>query len=459
MNLKHFSFLLIFSLSCITQVFSSDLDVFITINRFYQIETKESYVEISYLVPFNAVQYAEVENNLLQAKLKSSFEISNKNEIVNAKKYILQTPKYSSVNNINENLTDLIRIKVNENDTLKLEIFIQDITDSSYFSQTVDLYSPSFEEASLSDIMLISSNEKAIEESVFSKNGMTIIPKFMNYYPTEISEIKFYTEFYKHNKSGNYVASYLLTDEEGLYIDGYAAHKKIVNKNYEAIIGGFDISKLPSGNYYLFMELKDAENKILQRKRTFFQRSNRNKFTVENVNNQRNELEVITNNFAKKYDLKNIDHHLQALSPIATNFEKATIESFNKSEDLTQMQNYFFSFWKQRNAKDPEAAWKAYAVKLQFVEKEYTSMNQRGYETSRGRLYLRHGEPFRMQFYRRKSMGEFWIWNYELLDGQSNVNFVFLNSSNITDDFVLVHTNLRNAVYDKEWAEYLKNEF
>ena len=437
---------------------AQDLDAFVTVNRFYQTEAKQQYVEISFLVPSNAISYAVNEDKKYQAKLKVNLSITNGKGFVNNKNYVLQTPGYKNLSEARENLTDVIRLNAPENDTISLSIRIEDINDTSFYETKMDVFIPEIREAFLSDIMLINQVNNEEKNTVFSKNNMIIIPKFLNYYPTEITEIRFYTEFYQLEKTENYLFSYLLTNEEGVYIDGYAAHKKIVEKNYEVIIAGFDINKLPSGNYYLFVELKNSKNEIVERKRTFFQRSNKNKEVVENINTKQNELNVINNNFAKKYDLKNIKHHILALDPIADYFEKATIEGMANSEDLIQMQNYFYSFWSQRNSKEPEAAWKEYAEKLQYVEKNYTNMSNRGYETARGRVYLKYGAPYREKLNRDGNDGEFWLWNYENIEGQSNVYFIFLNRNKVTDDFMLVHSSLKGELYDKVWAEYLKNE-
>lgn len=458
MNILKFFFLAVSILLSSFSLQAQKLDVFLTVNRFYQPDTKEHYVEISYLVPAAAVKYAINKNNKHQAKLKVSFLLENKKDFKSSKSYMLQSPEYNSILDINANLTDLIRLNVPENDTTNLIVKLEDVNDSTRFSNELEIYIPKTKEAFLSDIMLINNVENKEKNNAFSRNGMLVVPKFLNYYPTEIEEIKFYNEFYQADKKEDYLLSYLLTNEAGLYVDGYAAHKKIVNKKYEVIIAGFNISKLPSGNYYLFIELKNSKNEIIERKRTFFQRNNQNKTVVENVNAKQNELRVITNNFARKYDLRNIKHHLAALEPIAGYFEAASIEGLKSSDDLEQLQNYFYSFWIQKDKENPEAAWNAYAEKLKYVEKTFTNLNFRGFETDRGRVYLRHGEPYRQNLKRQSSVGEFWLWNYENIDGQANVYFIFVNRSNLSDDFALVHTSLRGGVFNKDWAEYLKDE-
>lgn len=437
---------------------ANELDSYVTVNRFYDLETKQHYVEVSYFVPSSVVYFEKNAKQLYQGKLKTSIVISNKEEIINSKVYILQTEEYNSLENISTNLKDVVRLYVPSNDTLNLAIKIEDVNDfTSSYSSSVALYVKEKENAFLSDVMLITSANKSEMLNPFTRNGLVVMPKFLNYYPTEIKELKFYTEFYQKNSLSKYLVRYLITNEEGVFVEGYASHKRIDSQQYTSIVSGFDISKLPSGNYYLFMELKDSANVIIERKRTFFQRSNKSENSIKNVNEQKGELAVITNNFAKKYNLVNIKHHLSALAPIANTFEYSTIQGFEDSEDVEQMQNYFFSFWKGKNSKEPEAEWMAYAKTLQYVENTFTNLNDRGYETARGIVYLMHGKPFLEKRYRRDGK-EFWLWNYERIDNQGNVYFIFLNSSSISDDFKMVHSSLRNELYDKYWADFIKNE-
>ena len=456
--------LLLIKLSLVFLIFNTvsanTLDTYLTLNRFYQNESKQHYIEVSFLVPAGMVNFAQNPNSKYQAKLRVKMLVSNSTKIVSSKEYILQTNEYPNINSFFPDLKDVVRLFVPEKDTLIFSCSLVDVNDTSLkFETKIDVYIPETKDAFLSDIMLVNNVNENNSTSVFSRNNMELIPKFLNYYPTEISRINFYNEFYQPNKKEDYFVRYLLTDEEGIYIDGYASYKRIEAKPYEVIISGFNIEKLPSGNYYMYIELKDSKNNIVELKRRFFQRNNKNKdIVVENIHTQKNELEVITHNFARKYNLANIKHHIQALKPIAGYFEKSTIESFEKSEDLVQMQNYFFSFWKAKNKTNPEAEWMAYAEKLKYVEDTYTTMNERGFQTPMGIVYLIYGEPFYKRLHRKKGQKEFWVWNYEELKGQGNVYFIFQNFDNITDDFRLVHTSLKGELFDKKWAEFIKNE-
>ncbi|MEZ4929592.1 MAG: GWxTD domain-containing protein [Chitinophagales bacterium] len=204
----------------------------------------------------------------------------------------------------------------------------------------------------------------------------------------------------------------------------------------DAILSGFDITTLPSGNYYIYAELRNDKNEVADRKRMFFQRYNKLKEDLDVVENRG--LGVIENNFAKKYDLRNITHHLNALKPIADKFEEAAINGAIDSKDLALMQNYFYSFWSKRDSKNPEDRWMEYANLVKFADDEFGNTMIEGNETSRGITYLKYGKPTERLERNTRDFGRIEVWTYEFLEGQGNVKFMFVE--NFGSNSSLVHS-------------------
>ncbi|MEZ4930445.1 MAG: GWxTD domain-containing protein, partial [Chitinophagales bacterium] len=221
------------------------------------------------------------------------------------------------------------------------------------------------------------------------------------------------------------------------------------------ILSGFDITTLPSGNYYIYAELRNDKNEVADRKRMFFQRYNKLKEDLDVVENRG--LGVIENNFAKKYDLRNITHHLNALKPIADKFEEAAINGAIDSKDLALMQNYFYSFWSKRDSKNPEDRWMEYANLVKFADDEFGNTMIEGNETSRGITYLKYGKPTERLERNTRDFGRIEVWTYEFLEGQGNVKFMFVENPLAQNEFPLVHSTLKNQMFDKEWDRIIKN--
>jgi GWxTD domain-containing protein len=324
-----------------------------------------------------------------------------------------------------------------------------------YFTDKLSLNTLSDENTILSDVALVSQKQSEIAGDVFNKGGFNLVPKFINYYPSAIEKLGFYVETYQKSEISKGLFKYFISDENNVVIEKYSNFKKTNNSNFDALYSEIDIKSLPSGNYYLYVELRDSSNTILDRKRMYFQRLNKTEIEKDNVDYY--ELNVIKNNFAKKYDLRNISHHLRAVKPVSDDFEKAAIDGAIKSGALDILQNYFYSFWSKRDSKNPEERWMEYAEKLKFVEQEFGNSMIEGHETSRGRVYLQYGKPLERIERNTSQYGFIEIWRYEQIDKQGNAEFLFIENQLYDDEFQLVHSSLNGEIFNREWSQILQS--
>lgn len=431
---------------------ASTMDVFWHVGRFFHVENEAPYIELAYLIPGPEVTYVSATEEMYSLSFK--IEIIQEEELVVAYNYQNSEKQLVDGAASMPNIENLQRIQV-PTGTIDLILTITDDLDSlHYFSDFVTIDVPEKKEAFLSDIMLVSQVREALPDNPFYRNGQSFIPKYMSYYPKEVSELNFYTEYYQPNNEAQYLIKYMIAEETGMLITDLSNHKK-VKGSFEAMYTGFNIGNLPSGNYYLYVELRSETNELIERKRAFFQRSNNVESTDIKYNSS--ELDVITNNFARKYDLRNIIHHTAALAPIADEFQIAAIQGVIAGNDLTSIQNYFFSFWKNLSPVDPELAWNTYAEDLQYAENVFTTSLKQGFETSRGRVYLKYGKPVERIERRNSQYGEFEVWYYEQLNGASGIYFVFVNDQLGDNDFLLVHSNAAGEIFDRFWFDIIKN--
>lgn len=444
--------LVLFTSFFINDVLANTMDVYWAIKRMYQPNQNKHYLELFYLIPGNTLEYKKNSNGKFQSSIIASVEVYNSDELLNQEKYILNSPEYNTSDGVVINLSDLMRLEVPE-DSLHVIFKLIDKNDSLFFySSVVDITISQNPIAFLSDIILINEIREGDPSSNFYRNGKIITPKFFSYYPSEINKLTFYTEFYQPKQKENYVLKHLITDENNVLIEQYASFKKISNKNFEAVLSSFDISKLPSGNYYLYAELRDSKNTIVERKRISFQRNNKIEVEIDNPN----ELGVIAKNFAKKYDLKSMKYHIEGIIPIADEFEKAAIQGLLKSDDLAQLQNYFYAFWTKRDKTNPESSWMIYAESVQFADKDFGTSTERGALSERGMIYLKYGKPVERVERPNSEIGQYEVWYYEFVEDRSTVYFVFMNTNRITEEFFLVHSNLNNEQFSRFWDLKIK---
>lgn len=448
-----FFILLSFSLSASAKT----LDCYFTLKRYVALEQMQTYVELAYLIPGNIPKYKEISPDNFQAELLLVVDMLDKNQSsVFKHSYIIKSPVYGESPESLTNLSDVLNIPM-EHDSIDLQIQVLDLNDSTaYFTDRISLNYLLDNDALLSDVALISSKEEGKPGDLYFKGGHVLVPKYINYYPHEVNKLKFYVEAYQTGEVKKHLIKYFISDENNIIIEKYSNFKKLAESTFDALYAEFDITSLPSGNYYIYVELRNENNELVERKRMYFQRMN--KLAEEDLDNtDYYELNVIKNNFAKKYDLRNLTHHLKACKPIAEEFEAASIDGALNSGDLALMQNYFYSFWSKRDPKDPKARWMEYAEKVQYVDLEFGNSLIEGHETNRGYIYLKYGKPLERLERNTPAYGFIEIWRYDILEGQGNIEFLFVERDTFDDEFQLVHSNLNNEMYNREWAQILRD--
>ena len=122
------------------------------------------------------------------------------------------------------------------------------------------------------------------------------------------------------------------------------------------------------------------------------------------------------------------------------------------------MKRYFYSFWVKQNPKNPEQAWAEYKSKVNYVQKEYGSKLIKGYQTDRGRIYLKYGPPNDIfsEIYDPNAY-PYEIWCYYVMGDQKNIQFVFWNKDYVTNNYEVLHSNARGEINDPAWIKKLSS--
>ncbi len=216
---------------------------------------------------------------------------------------------------------------------------------------------------------------------------------------------------------------------------------------------GFDISLLPSGNYYLMIEIVNKENKVMLSEKVFFQRSNPE---IDKTNTKITDEELI-NSFVQKYNNKDtLKDIIQCLFPIANEVEWSKALAVLSSNNAEEMKKYILLFWKGRNPVNPESEWLKYKVLVDYVNKLYSTQVKKGYDSDRGRVYLKYGAPDNViESKHEPSAYPYEIWQYYVIGNQRDRRFVFYNPTLVGNDYQLLHSDVRGELYDKNWERRL----
>lgn len=310
---------------------------------------------------------------------------------------------------------------------------------------------------SVSDILFAERIVPAAEGEP-SKYGYVAVPLLTDYLPRSISKLNFYAEVHGTERTWGKDSLYMLTYQ----IEGYESkavfgpYKRIIRakaKPVEPVFAEFDIADLPSGNYVFALEVRDRTGTLITRREQFFQRNNPIAYNYDLQSMNALDLDGrFTGAFANRDTL--IDH-ISSLRPIADPLEAKIIDDRHKDRDIELMKRFFYSFWANRSS-EPEKAWEAYRQEVVKVNRLFGCRVLKGYETDRGRVYLKYGAPNTMMD-RFNEMGTlpYTIWHYYRAGQFTNRRFVFYQPDMVTNCFQLLHSEVPGEMSNPQWNNLL----
>jgi GWxTD domain-containing protein len=354
-------------------------------------------------------------------------------------------------------------------DSLATETMVNSVaqsTDESYVIESsgnsekpVSYRSPFF----MSSIQLVDSYTTSEKPNILTKSGYDLIPYTSDYYPESKSDISFYAEVYGLSKSEKPSEKDFLIDmfienaDNGKLVEGL---RKFVKREYAEVVPvlqSFPIQRLETGNYNVVIEIRDRENKLMDRRIMFFQRFNGAIAANEALETIGKENELYGTFVTKYQDLDMLKEYLRCLHPISSQQEITQVNTRMNFRDRNMMWKFMFNFWNLRDPNNPEQAWLNYWKEVQKVNANYTTNLRKGYDTDRGRVYLQYGAPNTISpNYFEPNTYPYEIWHYyELRDNksaaQSNRKFVFANTEQGSPEFILIHSDAKNEITNIRW--------
>ncbi len=452
-------------------LYSEKVTAFMTYGTF-STPAKGSYIETYISVMGYSLKFVKSPNGKFQGTVDISVAFKLKGEIKNAQKYSLSSPETADTTSGFPNFIDQQRYTLpNGNYEMELSIADKNKPSEQAFVTTVPVtidFPANI--MGVSSIQLLESYVKAPTPSILTKSGFDLTPYVSNYYPENITRMKFYTEMYGGKKilgdSARMIVSYYLESFESKEkLSNFSGFNKQTANEVNILLSEFNIESLPSGNYNLVVEVRDKENQIQAQQKTFFQRTNKPvALSFEDIKSI-----TVTNTFVIYY--KNVDsmgYYIKTLRPISNSSEIQFAENQMNGKDLTLMQQYFYNFWKARNSVTPERVWLDYYKEVQKVNKEFGTYGLKGFDTDRGRVYLQYGPPDQRSKYETEpSSYPYEIWEYYSLvdksqivtnpnNKQSSKKFIFMNSDLVTNKYVLIHSEARGEIINTRWRLLLR---
>ncbi|MBP9151592.1 MAG: GWxTD domain-containing protein [Flavobacteriales bacterium] len=318
---------------------------------------------------------------------------------------------------------------------------------------------------SISGIQLVDSYQKTEASNILSKGGFDLTPYTSNYYPEGKSNITFYAEIYSTHKRAidankKFLANMFIENaDDGSVVQNLRTFSRHSDAEVTPLLQSFPLNAVPTGNYNLVIEVRDDQNRVMERKFAFFQRvSTVTPTSISDDYVPNGETNDIYGTFVTKYqNVDDLKEYLRCLHPISTQEEIATVNTRMNFRDRNMMWRFMYNFWKQRNPENPEQAWLTYWKEVEKVNATYSNNLRKGYDTDRGRVYLQYGPPNTISpNYFEPNTYPYEIWHYYKLEDhlnaeQSNKKFVFANIERGSNEFKIIHSDAKNEITNIRW--------
>ena len=430
----------------------------------FNVPGDKPYVEIALAFDCSTVMYQQFEPGKFKATVEVQIIFKQDEKVCNFSKVALDSPVLTDTTKITGAFIDQQRFSL-ENGEYLMEVVIKDMNNPKQIpfkaEQTVVVDFPAGQPA-VSDILLVDKYSKSSVKTEFTKNGFDILPRIYSFYLNNTNSLTFYSELYNMDRvypvDGKYLVNYYIKSyETSAKMKDFNFVKRMDVSNVNVLLNTIDIKELPTGNYYLVVEMRDRDNKLLASNSAFFQRYN------PGCEVHMDDLASIDVDKTFASDIKDIDtlrECLRCLNPRCSESERNYIDNLVKTDDIKTMQQFLYTFWSTRAPLSPKDAWQEYYAQVKRVNASYSTKTKKGYMTDRGYVYLKYGtpdkiceEPFEPGAY------PYEIWHYYETSGQRNKHCVFMSQDMVTNDYDLIHSDIIGEVNNPRWQMMIYSRF
>ena len=301
-----------------------------------------------------------------------------------------------------------------------------------------------------SDIQVLANVSKANASNRSAKSGLIMEPLKFKYLNANYDKFYVYLESYRMNEFTD-INHYLLRYD---FIHETAAGRDTVLTRYKRrdaaavdpiLITEINDTAWSSGNYNLVFLAMDYEQNILASATT--------DLIISNPRANRKVMDELPNiTFVDSLEEDQVLYALRALAPKVHPQDVERLNYLIAHGEMDAKKSFLFRFWVFFNPLDPKQGYDDYMKVVRAVDNLYYDGLGRGFETDRGYIYLKYGQPdHTISIEDEPTAPPYEIWTYTEFPAtrQNNVKFVFYNPASTT--YELLHSNARGEVNDPQW--------
>ena len=412
------------------------------------------YVENAIAFECRTATYRQFEPGKFKATVEVQTIFRQGEKICAYSKIALDSPVVTDTSNLDGAFIDQQRFALPNGDYV-MEISITDRNSGDALpigTANINLNYPE-NSPSVSDILLYDSYSKAAMPSSCTKSGMDFLPRVYPFYGPQTDMLHFYAEVYNSNKlyeEGKFLVNYYIeTRESSTQMQNYFFNKRLDVGKVNVLLQTIDISDLPSGNYYLVIEVRDRSNAFICSNSCPFQRSN------PSVSYDMGDIAgvSIANTFVSEItELDSLRRYIRYLDPVCSETERDYASSLVRTDDMKTMQQFLFNFWSARAPMNPKQAFNDYLAAVRRVNMSFKTTSYPGYRSDRGYVFLKYGQPDKIVDQPDEPGAyPYQIWHYYEVAHQRNKRFVFMAMDRSTNDYHLIHSDMVGEINNPRW--------
>jgi GWxTD domain-containing protein len=410
-----------------------------------------NYLEVYMQFVSYSVLYKN-EGNGLRSKVLISVEIADTTQTVFSDRYVLESPE--AIDSIQDDFYEVLRIQLNPGKyTMKLNLL--DVNkEGSEISGNLPITIEDFSKnTKISDIIVAEFAYPSDEQTNFDKSGYHIIPMLSSFYATDSKNLPIYLELYGTEgiMDSTFLLSYrMINTKDATEMQGFSKTFSYKKGPVIPVFESINIEDLSTGNYQLEVRVSRSSNEILAVQTYDFERSNENNsmFTMENL-----QLDPA---FQASIPTDSVLYFLESLIPISKPAEIKNIIETLKSKNVENARKHLQGYWVITSPTNSYESWLKYKAQVVFVQDIYGNNFQEGFETDRGRVYLKYGAPNQVNA-RESSPSEYpyEIWTYNKIGIYSNKRFIFYNPDLVNNAYRLLHSDMLGELKNPAWPQIL----
>ncbi|TVQ46983.1 MAG: GWxTD domain-containing protein [Saprospirales bacterium] len=313
------------------------------------------------------------------------------------------------------------------------------------------------EKISFSSILLLLSTEPDGDaESRFTRRGLRMEIAPHAYFPSAIDRLRVYFEIYgltDHFELGDAYALGFSVQRRGSSEPEIQSFRRRDVTFSDAVLLSLDISGLVSGEYFFKVGVYNREQELLAEQKKRFFRYNP---AADLLLAERTADEPITfeNSFVQDLDSDQLVYALKAMAAVVPQHQVSRLNNILRHSKPLEMRSFIFEFWMDIDPVAPDETFEQYMEVAQAIDYMFYSGFGHGFETDRGRIYLRYGRPDDMvNVQAENDAPPYEIWTYNRLPGtgQTEVKFVFYNPTLAGNMYELLHSNARGENNNPRW--------